>query len=228
MPTSKPGHRIAGLILRRDSLIALCTVFLVTVPPMSYRWTHGGNVRYVRNLRAGITELDRKGPWSLYTTYAPAEVVHASAGHYSLTPEVARLVTDRRVTADDPSKPMYVATMEGELKPATLQPVAMAPDVCSDGPRKLLLELSQPMPVGYWNLQLHYDVSAPTVLQFAVDPGNGRPLEATGNFRKFPVSGSGELTFALRKTAIHTLRLELATGSGCVSDVRIGQPVPTR
>jgi hypothetical protein len=216
------------LLATGAGLIALCTVFLVTAPPMSYRWTHGRNVRYVQNLRAGIAELDRKGPWSLYTTYAPAEVVHSSAGHYSQTPEVARLVTDRQVSADDPSKPMYVATGEGQLKPASLRPVAMAPDFCSSAPQKVMLELSQPMRAGYWNLQLHYQVSAPTVLQFAVDPGSGPPVEATGNFRKFPVSGSGELTFALRRTAIQALRVELATGAGCVSDLRIGIPQPTR
>jgi hypothetical protein len=221
----RPGRR--QLLTSGAALAVLVVVYVISALPVSHRWVDSRHVSYVRNLRAAVGELDRHGPWSMYTTYAPGDVTPSGYGHYSQTPELARLITDRPVSADDPSKPMYVATQDGQLKPAALQPIAVVPDVCSSQPEKLLLDLDQPLPIGLWNLQLHYQVSAPTVLRFAVDPGTGRLVEATGNFRSFPISGSGELTFALRETAIHSLRVDLAAAGVCVSDVRIGIPAPT-
>lgn len=208
-------------------LAGLWLVFLITAVPVGRLWVNGRHVTYVRNLRAGVLAQDRHGPWSLYTTYTPPDVSSLGAGHYSQTPVVARLVTDRPVSADDLSKPMYVVTDEGQIRPAKLQAAATVPDACSTKRDTIRLPLSQPLDKDLWNLQLRYQVSAPTVLRFALDPGNGRPVEATGSFRLFPVGGSGQLTFAIRPTSIKVLLVETAAVGGCISDVRIGTPEPT-
>jgi hypothetical protein len=195
---------------------------------VSDRWVHSRHVWYVQHIRASVAELDRHGPWSLYTTYTPGDVSPAGYGHYSQTPVVAALITDRPVSADDLTKPMYVATLDGQLKPARLQAQATVTDVCSRTPQqKFFRPLSQPLPLGLWNIQLRYRVPAPTVLRFALDPGTGVPVEATGSFRSFAVHGSGQLTFALRFTAVRALRIDFAAAGSCVSDLRIGVPVPT-
>jgi len=220
-------RRRRRLLATGVALAALATVYLVSSWPVSERWVHSRHVWYVRNLRASVAELDRRGPWSLYTTYTPWDVTPFGYDHYSQTTEVARLLTGRPVNADDLTKPMYVATVDGQLKPARLQPLATVADVCSRKQQKFMLALSRPLPRGLWNLQLHYRVAAPTFLRFALDPGTRVPIEATGSFRSFAVHGSGELTFAIRYTAISALRIDLAAAGSCVSDVRIGVPVPT-
>lgn len=208
-------------------LAGLWLVFLITAVPVGRLWVHSRHVTYVRNLRAAVVAQDRHGPWSLYTTYTPADVSPFGYGHYSQTPVVASLITDRPVSSDDLSKPMFVVTQEGQIQPAKLQIAATVPDTCSTKRDKIMLPLSQPLDKDLWNLQLRYRVSAPTVLRFALDPGNGRAVEATGSFRLFRVSGSGQLTFAFRPTAIKALRFDTAAVGGCISDVRIGTPQPT-
>jgi hypothetical protein len=208
-------------------LAGLWLVFLISAVPVGRLWVHSRHVTYVHNLRAGVLTQDRHGPWSLYTTYTPPDVSPFGYGHYSQTPVVASLVTDRPVSADDLSKPMFVVTQEGQIQPAKLQTAATVPDTCSTKRDKIMLPLSQPLDKDLWNLQLRYKVSAPTVLRFALDPGNGRPVEATGSFRLFRVSGSGQLTFAIRPTSIKALRFDTAAVGGCISDVRIGTPQPT-
>jgi hypothetical protein len=208
-------------------LIALCVVFLVTALPISYRWTHARNVRYLRNLRADVAKLDRRGPWSLYTTYAPFDVTPPSPtfGRYSQTSSIAALVTGHPVSADDLTKPMYVADPDGHLQPARFRSLASAPDTCSTGTRQRLRPLSRSLPRNIWNVQLSYSVSRPTTLRFAIDPGTGKPIEATGLGIGLPVSGSGQLVFALRPSAIAGLRLDASAAGACISDVRIGAPV---
>ncbi|MFL6163858.1 MAG: hypothetical protein ACJ74U_16765 [Jatrophihabitantaceae bacterium] len=206
-------------------LIALCTVFLVTAPPISYRWTHGRNVRYLKNLRAGVGELDHRGPWSLYTTYAPADVVRATAGYDSQTTALAELVTGHPVSADDLSMPMYVVTADGQPRPARFRSLASVPAECGTGQQRIMQPLSRPLPNGLWNVRLSYRVSSPTTLRFAIDPGTGQPVEATGLSRGYQVTGSGQLTFALRPSAITGFRLDAPVTGACVSDVRIGRPV---
>jgi hypothetical protein len=228
-------HPLAGDLLgvnRRHllatgaGLIALWVVYLVTAMPISYRWTHGLNVRYVQNLRAGVGELDRRGPWSLYTTYVPFAVAPASFGHYSQTTTIAQLVTGHPVSADDLAEPMYVVDGDGHLRPARFRSLASVPGLCSTGPQQVLQRLSKPLPRGLWNVRLSYRVATPTTLRFALDPGTGVPVEATGASRGYLLSGSGQLTFPLRLSAIAGLRLDAAAAGACISDVRIGRPVP--
>ena len=209
------------------ALLALCAVYLVSALPVSYRWVSGRHVRYVQNMRASVAQLDRQGPWSMYTTYTPGDVSPAGYGHFSQTPVVAALIADQPVSSDDLTKPMYVATVDGQLKPATLRAGATVPGACASQPDKFLQALSRPLPLGLWNLQLRYRTAVPTVLRFALDPGDGTPIEATGSFRSFTVSGSGQLTFAIRYTAIKALRVDIGAAGTCVSDVRIGVPRPT-
>ncbi|HST49356.1 hypothetical protein [Jatrophihabitans sp.] len=208
------------------ALVALCVVYLVTAIPMSYRWTHGLNVRYVNSLRAGVGELDRQGPWSLYTTYVPFDVAPASFGNYSETTRIAELVTGHPVSADDLSKPMYVVDAGGHLRRARFRTLASVPGLCSTGPQQILQRLSKRLPLGVWNVQLSYQVATPTTLRFALDPGSGPPVEATGLSRGYLVSGSGQLTFALRLSTLTGLRLDIGAAGACISDVRIGRPVP--
>jgi hypothetical protein len=227
-PAAEPDRTIGRrqLLGTGAALVGLCTVFLVTAVPMSNRWTQARNVRYVKNLRAGVAELDRRGGWSLYTTYLPGAVSSASAGYYSQTTTVAALVTGHPVSADDLSEPMYVVDADGHLRPARFRSLASTAGFCSSGPQQLLQPLSRSLPRTVWNVQLSYRVSTPTTLRFAIDPGTGRPIEATGLSRAFPVSGSGQLAFALRPSAIAGLRLDVTAAGACISDVRIGRPVP--
>jgi hypothetical protein len=203
-------------------LLALWLVFLITALPISSRWTGARNVRYLNNLRAGVAELDHRGSWSLYSTYVPGDVVSSSIGYYSQTTAIAALVTGHPVSADDLSKPMYLVDADGHLRRARFRSVASVPDVCS----RILQPLSRPLGKSLWNVQLNYRVSSPATLRFAIDPGTGRPVEATGLARGFPVSGSGQLAFPLRVSAITGLRLDGPAGA-CISEVRIGRPVPT-
>jgi hypothetical protein len=209
------------------ALVALGTVYLVTAIPPARLWVHSRHVSYVQNLRTGVAEQDRRGPWSLYTTYVPWNVVPSGFGHYSQTPAVARLVTDRQVSADDLTRPMFVVTEDGSIRPARLAAEATAPATCRAKPGKSLLPLNRALPDGLWNLQLSYRVSTPTTLRFAIEPVPGRAVEATGTFRGFPVSGAGRLTFPLRQTAIGALRLDTFAAGVCVSDVQVGTPVPS-
>ncbi|HEU5271259.1 MAG TPA: hypothetical protein VFU36_15130, partial [Jatrophihabitans sp.] len=211
------------LVATGAGLVALCAVSGITALPISHRWTHARNVRYVRNLRTDVAALDRQGPWSLYTTYAPAVVVRSDAGYYSQTTVIAALVTGHPVSADELAEPMYVADPDGHLRPARFRSLAGVPDSCGTG---RLQPLSRSLPRGLWNVQLSYRVSGPTTLRFALDPGTGGSIEATGSARGFPVSGSGRLTFALRPSAIAGLRLDATQAGVCLSDVQIGRPVP--
>src|SRR6185503_266577 len=111
-------------------------------------------------------------------------------GQYALAPSLAELVSGHPVSADDLSKPMYVVDPDGRVRPARFRALATVPAACSTGRQKIL----QP-------------VSRPTVLRFALDPGTGTAVEATGMFRGFPVSGSGRLTFSLRLSAVTGFRL---------------------
>ena len=224
--TGQPADRLdrRHVLATGAALLALCVVYLVSALPVSHRWIADRHVDYVQNLRTSVAQLDRQGPWSMYTTYTPGDVSPAGYGHFSFTPVVAALVADRAVSADDLSKPMYVATPDGRLKPATLRPAATAPGRCASQPEMFMLPLSRPLPLGYWNLQLRYRAWVPTVLRFALDPGTGPLIEATGSYRSFTVSGSGQLTFLMRLTSIRALRLYLGAAGTCVSDVRIGIP----
>jgi hypothetical protein len=229
--TTEPASDPLGIDRRHllgtgAALLALCAVYLTTALPMSYRWTHGLNVRYVNSLRAGVGELDRQGPWSLYTTYVPFDVSPASFGYYSQTTTIAELVTGHPVSADDLSRPMYVADAGGHLRRARFRSLATVPGSCSTGSRQVLQRLSRPLPLGVWNVQLSYRVVTPTTLGFSLDPGSGPPVEATGLSRRYQVSGSGQLTFALRLSAIVGLQLDAAASGACISDIRIGRPVP--
>lgn len=208
-------------------LAGLWLVFLITSVPVARLWVHGRHVSYVHNLRAAVLAQDRHGPWSLYTTYSPPDVSPFGYGHFSQTPVVASLITNRPVSADDLTKPMYVVTQEGRIRPAQLQTAATVPNACSTKRDRITLPLSRPLDKDLWNLQLRYRVRAPTALRFALQTLDGRAVEATGSFRIFRVSGSGQLTFAIRPTSIKTLRLDTAAVGGCISDVRIGIPVPT-
>jgi len=220
-----PAIRRGPLIATGAALAVLWTVFWITALPVSHRWLASRGIRYVNNLRAELPARDRQGPWSLYTTYAPQTVSPIAWGSYSTTPAIAALVGGHEVSADDLSKPMYVVDANGHLRPARFAGLASVPSLCSTGPQPITQPVSRPLPNGLWNVQLSYRVATPTILRFAIDPGTGTAVEATGSFRGFPVSGAGRLTFALRQTAVTGFRLDAAPGA-CISDVLIGRPVP--
>jgi hypothetical protein len=226
-PRRLPPVRRSHLVATVAALAVLWTVFLISALPVSHRWLQGRNVRYVDNLRADVAAQNRRGPWSMYSTYAPQTVSSSTYGRYSLAPSIAELVTGHPVSTDDLSKPMFVVDQDGHLRPARFRTLAGTPTMCSTGHQRVLLPLNRPLDRGFWNVQLKYQVSTPTTLRFAIDPGTGKPIEATGSFRGFPVSGSGQLTFALRRSAVTGLRLDTAVTGVCITDVAIGTPVPT-
>lgn len=221
-PSVRRGHLIATVA----ALVVLWTVFWISALPVSHRWLANRGIRYVNNLRAELPERNQQGPWSLYTTFAPQTVSPIAWGRYSSTPSIAELVGGHPVSADDLSKPMYVVDADGHLRPARFESLASGPDVCSTGPQRIMQPISRPLGKGLWNVQLSYRVATPTTLRFALDPGTGVAVEATGSFRGFPVSGSGRLTFALRQTAVVGFRLDAAVAGACISDVQLGRPVP--
>jgi hypothetical protein len=232
-PTGTDQEPRRGWTVRRPQLIAtvaalavLGTVFTVSALPVSHRWLQNRGIGYADHLRAEVAIRDRAGPWSMYTVYAPQTVSPYAWGRYSLAPNIAELLTGKPVSADDLSKPMYVVDADGHLRPARFRSLASVPDVCSTGVERIMQPLSRPLAKGIWNVQLSYRVDQSTMLRFAVDPGNGTPVEATGAFRGFPVTGSGKLTFLMRQTAVTGFRLDAAAAGACISDVQIGQPVP--
>jgi len=226
--TGNSGRR--RLLLPGLALAALWTVFLTTALPASHWWTSTRHVYYVANLRHDVAVRDAHGPWSMYTTYTPGDVSPSNFGSYSQSSAIAGLLVDHRISADDLTKPMYVADPKtGHLVPARFQTLATTPSWCSaagPGSRQMMLPLSRPLAQGYYNVQLRYRVSRPSVFRFALEPDTGPAIEATGSNRSFPVSGSGALTFLLRLSSINQLRLDASTAGACVSDVRIGHPVP--
>jgi hypothetical protein len=220
------GVRRAHLIATGAALVVVWTVFWISALPVSHRWLANRGIRYVNNLRAELPERDRQGPWSLYTTFAPQTVSPIAWGRYSSTPSIAALVGGHQVSVDDLSKPMYVVDGDGHLRPARFESLASAPGVCSTQQQRIMQPVSRVLAKGLWNVQLSYRVATPTTLRFALDPGTGVPVEATGSFRGFRVSGSGRLTFALRQTAVVGFRLDAAVAGVCISDVQLGRPVP--
>ncbi|HEU5271020.1 MAG TPA: hypothetical protein VFU36_13935 [Jatrophihabitans sp.] len=227
-PTGRrwPAVRRPHLIAALAALVVLGTVFTVTALPVSHRWLHNRSIWYADHLRAEVALRDRAGPWSMYTVYAPQTVSPYAWGRYSLAPNIAELLTGHPVSADDLAKPMYVVDADGHLRPARFRAMASVPPACSTGQERIMQPLSRPLPKGVWNVQLSYRVSRPTTLRFAIDPGTGVPVEATGAFRGFPVTGSGKLTFLMRQSAVTAFRLDAAVAGACISDVQIGQPVP--
>lgn len=222
-PAVRRGHLIATVA----ALVVLWTVFWISALPVSHRWLANRGIHYVNNLRAELPERDRQGQWSLYTTFAPQTVSPVAWGRYSSTPSIAALVGGHPVSADDLSKPMYVVDADGHLRPARFQSLASVPDTCSTAPQRIMQPISRVLDRGLWNVQLSYRVEAPTTLRFALDPGNGIPVEATViPFPAVPVSGSGRLTFALGQTEIVSFGLDATIAGACISDVRIGRPVP--
>ena len=120
---------------------------------------------------------------------------------------------------------MYLVDLDGHLQPARFQPVATVPGICSTGGRQRVLQpLSTPLSASYWSVQLRYRVASRTTLRFALDTGK-TVVEATGAFRGFTVSGSGQLTFQLRQASIAAFRFDTYQAGDCISDIRIGLPV---
>jgi hypothetical protein len=222
VPAARRQYALAG-----TAVLVIWAVFLTSAVPASRRWHTEPGRAYVANLREGIAAADRKGPWSLYTRFVPEEVSLAAYGQYSTTPVVAALVSDGPVRADDPRYPMYTVDDTGRLLPAVFQTTRRATFACSTrAKQQLIAQLPKRLPVDSWTLSLRYSVAEPVTLRFAMSDGT-RFIEATGSFRGFPVSGRGQLTMLLRPSAITSLRLDAAVAGICLSDVRIGRPVPT-
>ena len=214
------------LLLGGVALLVTWTVFLTSAVPISRRWSTAPGRDYVANLRRGIEAADARGPWSLYTTMAPNTVSLTTYGRYSSTPFLARLVSGHEISTDDLRRPMYVVDDAGRLLPARLDIRSRAELPCSTGNRQQLCAPVRPaLDKGFWTVVVRYRVAKPSLLRFAVFDGS-RYIEATGSFRGFPVNGSGELTFMTRGTAIQTLRLDAQQAGICLTDVRIGHPLP--
>lgn len=209
------------------AVAAVLTIFLVSAVPISRRWTDANNVRYARNLRASVHQLDAVGrPYSVYTTFASADTSSAIDGRYSLVPQLARLLTGRPVSADDLSKPMYVADDSGHLRPAKLAPYALWSGGCTrsfgDAPG---YGITHPLQKWSWTVRLRYRVPAGTTLRIRAG-GRFVVQETTDEHTGFLVSGSGELTFQLRPQPLSVFGFEADHVGACISDVVIGKPVP--
>jgi len=207
------------------ALLVTWTVFLTSAVPISRRWSTAPGRDYMANLRAGIEAADARGPWSLYTTMAPNAVSLTTYGRYSSTPFLARLVSEHEISTDDLRRPMYLVDDAGRLVPARLDIRSRAELPCTTSRQQLVAPARPALEKGFWTVVVRYRVAKPSLLRFAVFDG-GRYVEATGSFRGFPVAGSGELTFMTRATAIQTLRLDARQAGVCLTDVRIGRPLP--
>ncbi|HEX2903887.1 MAG TPA: hypothetical protein VHO01_10580 [Jatrophihabitans sp.] len=218
-----PAGHLGATVL---ALAALWTVFIVTAVPVSHRWVTARTVHYVPNLEGGIRALDARGPYSLYTAYAPGDINSPAFGRYSQTTRIAQLVSGHPIVADDLSKPMYLVDAQGHVVPARFQTLATVPDACGTSDSlKLMQTLSRPLGKGYWTVQFSYRVARPTTLRFAINTGSVVE-EATGGFRGFPVSGTGRISFPLRLASVTQLRFDAGHVGDCISDVQIGRPVP--
>lgn len=225
-PAGWRGMNRRHLLLGGVVLLVTWTVFLTSAVPISRRWQTAPGRNYVANLQAGIKAADAKGPWSLYTTMAPNTVSLTTYGRYSSTPFLARLVSGHEISTDDLRRPMYLVNPAGQLVPARLDIRSRPALRCSTGDRQQVMAPLKPvLSKGFWTVVFRYTVARPSLLRFAVFDGS-RYVEATGSFRGFPVMGSGELTFMTRSTAIQTLRLDAQHAGICLTDVRIGRPLP--
>lgn len=213
-------------LLAGVSMLVIWAVFVTSAVPASRRWHTDPGRSYVANLRKGLATADRKGPWSLYTRFVPLEVSSPNYGRYSTTPLVAGLLSDQPIRADDPRYPMYTVDNSGHLVPAAFRTAGRVQLRCSTrAGQQLVTALPTRLPTDSWTLSLRYSVAKPVTLRFAISNGI-RVIEATGSYRGFPVSGQGQLTMLLRTSAVKSLRLDAAAAGICLSDVRIGQPVP--
>ncbi|MEO6501668.1 MAG: hypothetical protein ABIQ09_07130 [Jatrophihabitantaceae bacterium] len=235
----EPSHRATGplggnwrgmnrqhLLITGVFLLVTWTVFLTSAVPISRRWSTAPGRTYVPNLQQGIKAADARGPWSLYTTMAPNTLSLTTYGRYSTTPFMARLVSGHEVSVDDLRRPMYVVDPAGQVVPAQFETRSTVTLPCStSNKQQVLAPLTPALGKANWTIRFRYKVASPSLLRFAVHDGT-RYIEATGSFRGFPVQGSGELTFMLRGTAIKTLRLDAQKPGICLTDVRIGRPIP--
>ncbi|HST48105.1 hypothetical protein [Jatrophihabitans sp.] len=233
-PLHAPRGRLGGswrgmnrrhLLLGGVALLVTWTVFLTSAVPISRRWSTAPGRDYMANLRRGIEAADARGPWSLYTTMAPNTVSLTTYGRYSSTPYLARLVSGHEISTDDLRRPMYLVDPAGQLVPARLDIRARAELSCTTDRQQVVAPVRPALDKGFWTVVLRYRVAKLSLLRFAVFDG-GRYVEATGSFRGFPVTGSGELTFMTRATAIQTLRLDARQAGVCLTEVRIGRPLP--
>ncbi|HEY0167841.1 MAG TPA: hypothetical protein VGB75_12445 [Jatrophihabitans sp.] len=236
---AEPSHAVTGwlggawrglnrrhLLITGVFLLVTWTVFLTSAVPISRRWSTAPGRTYVPNLQQGIEAADARGPWSLYTTMVPHTLSLTTYGRYSTSPFLARLVSGHEVSVDDLRRPMYVVDRAGHLVPATFQTRSTVALACSTrSKQQVFAPLKPALGKENWTIRFRYKVAEPSMLRFAVHDGT-RYIEATGSFRGFPVRGSGELTFMLRGTAIKVLRLDAQNPGICLTDVRIGRPVP--
>ena len=235
-PSHAPRGRLGGswrgmshrhLLIGGVVLLVTWTVFLTSAVPISRRWSTAPGRDYMANLRRGIEAADARGPWSLYTTMGPNAVSLTSYGRYSSTPFLARLVSGHEISTDDLRRPMYLVDDAGHLVPARLDIRARVSLPCTTDRQQLVAPVRPVLDKGFWNVVVRYRVAKPSLLRFAVFDG-GRYVEATGSFRTFPVTGSGELTFMTRATVIQTLRLDARQAGVCLTDIRIGRPLPAK
>lgn len=213
------------LLLGGVALLVTWTVFLTSAVPISRRWSTAPGRHYIANLKQGIAAADARGPWSLYTTMVPNDVSLTTYGRYSSTPFLARLAVEREISTDDPRRPMYVVDDAGHVVRARLDVFSQVTLPCTSSGKQLVAPARPALEKGIWTVQLRYRVAKPSLLRFAVFDGR-RFVELTGAFRVFPVTGSGEITFMTRATAIQTFRLDARKAGVCITDVRIGRPVP--
>ncbi len=235
-PSHAPRGRLVGswrgmshrhLLVGGVVLLVTWTVFLTSAVPISRRWSTTPGRDYMANLRRGIEAADARGPWSLYTTMGPNGVSLTTYGRYSSTPFLARLVSGHEISTDDLRRPMYLVDDAGHLVPARLDIRARVSLPCTTDRQQLVAPVRPVLDKGFWNVVVRYRVAKPSLLRFAVFDG-GRYVEATGSFRSFPVTGSGELTFMTRATVIQTLRLDARQAGVCLTDIRIGRPLPAK
>lgn len=220
------GFNRRHLLITGTFLLVTWTVFLTSAVPVSRRWSTAPGKTYVPNLQQSIKAADARGPWSLYTTMVPNTLSLTTYGRYSTSPFLARLVSGHEVSVDDLRRPMHMVDRTGRLVPAAFQTRSTATLACSTRSKQQVFSPLKPaLGKENWNIRFRYKVAKPSLLRFAVHDGT-RYIEATGLFRGFPVQGSGELTFMLRGTAIKVLRLDAQHPGICLTDVRIGRPVP--
>jgi hypothetical protein len=234
-PVPIATHAAAGRALfdRRAALLA--GAFLaVTAPivaasalPASNKWATNPTKTYVANLRRSLAEADRGSRWSLYNTIAPNWFMTVHYSPYSTMEYLGQLVTGRPVPMNDPTARLLVVNAEGTAVAAAFRSTTTVPDHCTTRPNEtVVLPLHHPVDGSeLWFLVLRYTTTEPSTLRLTMNPGTGF-INADAQGKSFPVHDSGTMLLQLRRLPIQQLRIRAAQPGACVTDVRIGVPVP--
>jgi hypothetical protein len=215
-----------ALLLAGGFLAVTAPIIAVSAIPASNDWGASPAKTYVANLRRTLDQADHGSRWSVYNTFVPNSIMPLHYAPYSSIEYMGQLVTGRQVPVNDPDSRLFVVNGKGLALPAAFRTASTVADHCFTRPHEtVVLPLRHPVTQSRWFLTLHYTTSAPSSFRFAINAGSGF-VDADALYKSYAARGSGSLILGLRRLPITQLRIKAAVPGACVSDVRIGIPVP--